>query len=141
MTRGLAVDEGLFGWLTTLYPVWGRIDEETLDELETRLVTADVGLETSAVILDGLRGKVVRHELGNIDALRSATTVAADIIQRRGRLGIVAPGATADLLVVDGNPLKDINVLVGQGERLQAIVKDGRFMKNELEVQSQHATA
>ncbi len=29
VTRGLAVDEGLFGWLTTLYPVWGRIDEET----------------------------------------------------------------------------------------------------------------
>ena len=28
VTRGLAVDEGLFGWLTTLYPVWGRIDEE-----------------------------------------------------------------------------------------------------------------
>ena len=28
ITRGLAVDEGLFGWLTTLYPVWGRIDED-----------------------------------------------------------------------------------------------------------------
>ena len=84
----------------------------------------------------------IRAEIvGNLDALRSATTVAADIIQRRGRLGIVAPGATADLLVVDGNPLKDINVLVGQGERLQAIVKDGRFMKNKLEAQSQHATA
>jgi cytosine/adenosine deaminase-related metal-dependent hydrolase len=29
VTRGLAVDEGLFGWLTTLYPVWGGIDEDT----------------------------------------------------------------------------------------------------------------
>ena len=29
VTRGLAVDDGLFGWLTTLYPVWGRIDEDT----------------------------------------------------------------------------------------------------------------
>ena len=28
VTRGLAVDDGLFGWLTTLYPVWGRIDED-----------------------------------------------------------------------------------------------------------------
>lgn len=27
-TRGLAVDDGLFGWLTTLYPVWGQIDED-----------------------------------------------------------------------------------------------------------------
>ena len=57
---------------------------------------------------------------------------AADILQRKGQLGAVVPGAIADLLVVQGDPLKDINVLVGQGERLQAIVKDGRFMKNEL---------
>ncbi len=28
VTRGLAVDDGLFGWLTTLYPVWGQIDED-----------------------------------------------------------------------------------------------------------------
>src|SRR6478735_2149906 len=28
VTRGLAVDDGLFGWLTTLYPVWGGIDED-----------------------------------------------------------------------------------------------------------------
>jgi imidazolonepropionase-like amidohydrolase len=75
----------------------------------------------------------IRSEIvGNLEALRSATTVAADIVQRRGRLGVIAPGAIADLLVVDGDPLKDISVLAGQGERLQAIVKDGRFMKNEL---------
>ena len=75
----------------------------------------------------------IRAEIvGNLEALRSATTVAADILQRRGRLGVIAPGAIADLLVVRGNPLRDINVLVGQGERLDAVIKDGRFMKNEL---------
>jgi imidazolonepropionase-like amidohydrolase len=68
--------------------------------------------------------------------LRSATTVAAEILQRKSQLGIVAPGAIADLLVVQGDPLKDINVLVGQGERLEAIVKDGRFIKNELSERS-----
>jgi cytosine/adenosine deaminase-related metal-dependent hydrolase len=31
VTRGLAVDETLFGWLTTLYPVWARIDERAVD--------------------------------------------------------------------------------------------------------------
>ena len=50
----------------------GRIDEETLEELETRLVSADVGLETTTTILDGLRGKVARRELGNIEALLAA---------------------------------------------------------------------
>src|SRR5882672_1276118 len=75
----------------------------------------------------------IRAEIvGNLEALRSATTVAADILKRRGRLGVIAPGATADMLVVRGNPLQDINVLVGQGERLDAVIKDGRFMKNEL---------
>jgi fused signal recognition particle receptor len=62
-------------WLTydlaNLLPK-GRIDEETLEELETRLVSADVGLETTTTILDGLRGKVARRELGNIDALLAA---------------------------------------------------------------------
>src|SRR5687768_18605349 len=62
-------------WLTydlaNLLPA-GRIDEATLDELETRLVSADVGLETSTAILEGLRGKVARRELGDIDALLAA---------------------------------------------------------------------
>jgi len=66
-------------WLTydlaNLLPA-GRIDDATLEELETRLVSADVGLETSATILDGLRGKVARRELGDIDALLAALKTA-----------------------------------------------------------------
>jgi fused signal recognition particle receptor len=62
-------------WLTydlaNLLPA-GRIDEATREELESRLVSADVGLETSARILDGLRGKVARKELGDLDALLAA---------------------------------------------------------------------
>jgi fused signal recognition particle receptor len=62
-------------WLTydlaNLLPA-GSIDDATLEELETRLISADVGLETSAAILDGLRRKVARRELGDIDALLAA---------------------------------------------------------------------
>jgi fused signal recognition particle receptor len=50
----------------------GRIDEHVLDELETRLITADVGVETTQRILDGLRKKVARKELANLDALLAA---------------------------------------------------------------------
>ena len=76
-------------WLTydlaNLLPK-GRIDEETLDELETRLVSADVGLETTATILDGLRGQVARRELGNIDALLAALRNSMlDILRPVGR--------------------------------------------------------
>ena len=66
------------------------------------------------------------------EVIASATHVAAELLGMGGKLGCIAPGAYADLLVVDGDPLKDIAVLGGQGERLLAIVKNGEFAKNEL---------
>ena len=69
-----------------------------------------------------------------IDVLRSATSVNAEILNRTGELGTVAPGALADLVVVDGNPLEDIALLDGQGENLSLILQDGRLYKNRLPV-------
>jgi fused signal recognition particle receptor len=57
--------------LTNLLP-GGRIDENVLDELETRLIAADVGIETTEKILGSLRGRVQRKELGDLDALIAA---------------------------------------------------------------------
>ncbi|RML35945.1 Imidazolonepropionase-related amidohydrolase [Pseudomonas syringae pv. atrofaciens] len=75
----------------------------------------------------------IRAELlGNLAALRSATSVAAQILQREGELGCIAAGAIADLLVVDGDPLSDISCLVGQGEHLAMIVQGGHVRKNTL---------
>jgi imidazolonepropionase-like amidohydrolase len=75
-----------------------------------------------------IRGRVLpTHEV-----IASATAVAAKIVGMEGRIGVVAPGAFADLIVVDGNPLADLSVLGGQGERIPAIMKGGRFVKNTL---------
>jgi len=75
-------------WLTydlaNLLP-GGKIDEAVLDELEMRLIGADVGIETTERILDALRGKVVRKELGNLEALLAAL--------RQALLDIVGPVA------------------------------------------------
>jgi imidazolonepropionase-like amidohydrolase len=69
----------------------------------------------------------IRAELlGNLEAIRSATTIAAAILQREGELGTVSAGALADLLVVDGDPLADIGVLTGQGERIEVVMQNGR---------------
>jgi imidazolonepropionase-like amidohydrolase len=68
----------------------------------------------------------------NADVLRSATIVNAEIVQQPGKLGVLAPGAFADLLLVDGNPLEDLTVLTGQGERLPLIMRGGTIYKNEL---------
>ncbi|MGA1328243.1 MAG: amidohydrolase family protein, partial [Rubrivivax sp.] len=68
--------------------------------------------------------------LGAAEALRAATVHAAHVVRMDGRLGVVAPGAIADLLLVDGNPLADIGVLCGQGERLAMVVQGGRVVKD-----------
>jgi imidazolonepropionase-like amidohydrolase len=64
-----------------------------------------------------------------VDILRSACAVNAELLGEVGRLGCVRPGALADLLVVDGDPTKDISVLAGESDRLRVIMKGGRFHK------------
>jgi imidazolonepropionase-like amidohydrolase len=66
------------------------------------------------------------------DLIRSATTTAAQLLRLVGDVGVVAPGALADLLVVDGNPLEDIRVLTTPQRSLKLIMKDGQVYKNEL---------
>ena len=61
--------------------------------------------------------------------LASATRVNAEILGQSGRLGVVAPGALADLIAVDGNPLKDLRLLQDQGRHLSLIVKNGAIVK------------
>lgn len=59
------------GWLGQFVP-GRRIDAATLDELETRLLTADVGVEATEAILEDLRKRVARNELTDLDALLAA---------------------------------------------------------------------
>ncbi len=59
------------------------------------------------------------------DVIRAATTDAARLLRREGQIGVVAPSAHADLLVVDGNPLEDLNVLVDHQHRHRFVIKGG----------------
>src|SRR5690606_23380747 len=70
-----------------------------------------------------------REALDAFDILHSATAINAEILGLQGQLGVVAPGALADLLVVDGNPLRDIELLAANGAHLSVILSDGRFAK------------
>ena len=73
---------------------------------------------------------VIRAEaMAPFDIIRSTTIVNAELLNRAGELGVVARGARADLIVVDGDPLADIALLDGQGEHLTHIMKDGVFYK------------
>ena len=66
------------------------------------------------------------------EVIDSATRIGAEILCRKGELGVIAPGAIADLLVIDGNPLEDLGLLQDQGRHLLVIMKDGHFHKNLL---------
>jgi imidazolonepropionase-like amidohydrolase len=75
----------------------------------------------------------LRREFASaLDILKSATSVNAALLNRSGELGEVAPNACADLLVVDGNPLKDISVLERSAETVRLIMKDGVVYKDTL---------
>jgi imidazolonepropionase-like amidohydrolase len=74
------------------------------------------------------RAKVLKP----IEIIRQATTVGAEIVRMEGKLGVVAPGAYADLIAIDGNPLKKLELFLDQGKHLPMIMKAGKFHKNRL---------
>ncbi|MFF3861528.1 amidohydrolase family protein [Streptomyces sp. NPDC002209] len=62
------------------------------------------------------------------DVIRSATSTAARLLRMEGEIGTLAPGAHADLLVVDGDPLADLAVLTRPERHLQHVVKAGTVL-------------
>jgi len=67
-----------------------------------------------------------------VEILRQATSVPAEMMLMKGQIGCIAPEASADLLVVDGDPTKDISLLAANGQHLRMIVRGGAVVKNEL---------
>jgi imidazolonepropionase-like amidohydrolase len=67
-----------------------------------------------------------------IEIIRQATLVGARVVEREGTLGIVEPGAMADLILVEGDPLTDLRLLTDQGAHLSLIMQSGRFHKRTI---------
>ena len=66
------------------------------------------------------------------EIIRSATLVNAEILRQEGKLGELVAGAHADLLVVDGDPYRDLSVFQPERDKIAAIMLAGRFVKNRL---------
>ena len=71
--------------------------------------------------------RMVAFGMSPMDAIRSATSRAAEMLDMEGQIGTVAPGAYADLIAVNGDPLQDIEVL----HNVRFVMKDGKVFKNE----------
>jgi len=113
-------------WLTydlaNLLP-GGRIDQQVLDELETRLITADVGVETTERILVDLRTKVARKELNDLEALLTAL--------RNSLLAVLRPAAVPLRIDRTVRPFVILVVGVNGAGKTTTIGKLARRLKDD----------
>jgi len=67
-----------------------------------------------------------------LDVLRSATSVNAELLRRPGELGCIAPGAYADLIVLEGNPFMNMALFEQPLKNIALVMKAGEIIRNSL---------
>lgn len=72
-----------------------------------------------------LRGRYIPADA----VIRSATVDAARVLRMEGEVGVIASGAHADIIAVDGNPLDNLDLMTGQGAHMPLIMQGGRAIK------------
>ena len=90
--------------------------------------------------LQPLEFRARAHYFSNVDILRQATSLNAELLKlsglrhpyTEGALGVIEEGAYADIILVDGNPLDDIELMVDPATNFRLIMKDGVIHKNTL---------
>lgn len=113
--------------------MWAKVDSVLNSGLEAIARAHEAGVKL--VYGSDLLGGMHRHQneqfrlLGKvqpaIDAIRAATTTAAELLGRPGEIGIIAPGADADMLVLTADPVQDIAVLADMADHLELVIQDG----------------
>ncbi|BCW86441.1 amidohydrolase (plasmid) [Arthrobacter sp. NicSoilE8] len=93
-------------------------------------VTVGFGTDLEGIIhpYQMLEFELRAQVLSPLELVQSATIVNAEILQMEGELGVVAEGALADLLIIDGNPCEQISTLVDP-ERLMGVMKGGEMIR------------
>ncbi len=72
--------------------------------------------------------RMVSLGMAPMDAIQSATSRAAEMLDMKGEIGVIAAGAYAEVIAVSGDPLKD----VGELEHVRFVMHDGSVFKNEI---------
>ncbi|MGZ4831205.1 MAG: amidohydrolase family protein, partial [Candidatus Angelobacter sp.] len=60
-----------------------------------------------------------------MDAIKSATSTAANLLEMKGDIGVIAPGAYADIVAVKGDPLASVDAL----KNVNFVMKDGSVFR------------
>lgn len=75
-----------------------------------------------------LRGQVQKP----VDVLRSATSINAELVQRKGELGELTPGALADMVLVEGDPMRDLSVFEHSALTIRLVMLGGDVRRDRL---------
>ena len=69
---------------------------------------------------------MVQFGMTPMQAIQAATSRAAEMLGMKGQLGVIAPGAYADIVAVSADPMKDVHVL----EKVVFVMKDGKVFRD-----------
>jgi fused signal recognition particle receptor len=78
----------------------GKIDQEVLDDLETQLVMADVGVDTTETIIDGLQKRLARKELKDLEALTEGLRQSMTEILESVQQPLVIPKSESPFVIL-----------------------------------------
>jgi imidazolonepropionase-like amidohydrolase len=99
----------------------------------------DVLFNPAGALTQGKQLSKLARWFDNVDVLRLGTSRNAELLGLAGSrnpypgaLGVIEPGALADLLVVDGNPLENPSLIADPQRNLKIIMKDGRIYKDAM---------
>lgn len=81
----------------------------------------------------GMEFDILAKVLSPAEILRSVTEIGAMACMRDGEIGVIAAGARADFIVVDGDPFADVTLLGRPEETLRMVVKGGRVARDFME--------
>ena len=119
---------------------WHKVD----DVLHAGLSALELAYRGGVPLVYGtdLLGGMHRHQneefriraevVSALDVIRSATVTAARLLGAEGELGTLAPGARADLVVLDGDPLADVGLLADPAGHMPLVVQAGAAVRSLL---------
>jgi len=144
----LMVEKGIY-WCPTIYvnefvaegraavgSVMNKVFTETLPATFNKALKAGVKITfgTDAGGFDWTENEakefsyMVKWGMTPMQAIKAATTVAAELLDMKGKIGEISPGAFADIVASKDDPLKNISVL----EHIGFVMKDGKVIKSEI---------
>jgi imidazolonepropionase-like amidohydrolase len=131
-------DEGeRLGWSASMLAKLARVRDRGVEAI--RIARAEgIPIVFGSDLLGAMQSRQSREFLLRLPAqtpleiLQGATSVAARLLRQEGQIGVVVAGAFADLLVVDGDPTRTLDMFAEPEAGLRLILQGGRCVKDRL---------